>query len=322
MKPWKAEHVELLRQKIEELRHVSLIDDTGSNENMDTTSTKGSEEKIDDGGEKLSKSVPKKRKGPKNPDISDTGKKQKQVSNRKTYTLQFFKPEEDKILLKAMRSGEDIDYNKFAKKLNRDHASIRDRVKKLEMTGVSTKTSKRFTLEEDLKVIDSALKNLKEFSKLDDTPLKDVQDLSLSLKRNVSSLKQRWDRRLKVWLKSYYTKTLNLDIRIMLAEVLADNFEDIDSIDWNLVSSFKEFSGHTVTSLKSTFFAYILYNTSKLHCKEDKTKLTLREIANDAAVTYSKENAGKVTDATLKRQRDVIDYFEKKVKKLGIKDFV
>ena len=104
--------------------------------------------------------------------------------------------------------------------------------------------------------------------------------------------------------------------------MLAENFEETDSIDWKYVASLKEFSGHTSTSLKSTFFAYILYNSKKLHCKDGNTKLTLREIAKDAEVTYSKENAKEVSESTLKRQREVIDYFEKKIKKLGIKDFV
>ena len=261
----------------------------------------------------------KKKKGAQN---LHTGKKTKKVPNRTTYTLNYFKPEEDKILLKAMSSGEELDRGKLAKKLNRDPASIRDRVKKLKMTGVSTKTSKRFSLEEDLEIIDSALKNLEEFSKLDDTPLKDVQDLSLSLRRNLSSVKQRWDRRLKPWLKSFYTNTLNLDIRVMLATVLAENFEETDSIDWEYVASLKEFSGHTSTSLKSTFFAIILSNFKKSHCKDGNTKLTLREIAEDAEVTYSKENTKEIPESTLKRQREVIDYFEKKVKKMGIKDFV
>ena len=63
-------------------------------------------------------------------------------------------------------------------------------------------------------------------------------DLAASFRRNKDSVRLRWEVRLKVWLKSYYTKTLNLDIKVMLANILADNFEDIDSIDWNFVISF------------------------------------------------------------------------------------
>ena len=67
MKPWKPEYVELLRKNIEEYRHVNFIDNSSRNEQLNTTSTEGTDEKIDDAGEKLSKSVvPKKKKGTKN----------------------------------------------------------------------------------------------------------------------------------------------------------------------------------------------------------------------------------------------------------------
>ena len=107
----------------------------------------------------------------------------------------------------------------------------------------------------------------------------------------------------------------------MLANVQAANFEDIDSIDWNFVKSFKEFSGHTLVSIRTEFFHYI-YKRANRHSKDEKTKLTLKEIAEDAAVTFNKENARKIPASTLERQTEVINYFEKKVKELGIKDFL
>ena len=95
----------------------------------------------------------------------------------------------------------------------------------------------------------------------------------------------------------------------MLANVVADNFEDIDSIDWNFVISFKEFSGHTLKSIRRQFYH---------HIKGDKADLTLREIAT----IVSKENTRKIPASTLKRQTEIIEYFEKKLKELGIQDFV
>ena len=65
-----------------------------------------------------------------------------------------------------------------------------------------------------------------------------------------------------------------------------------------------------------------IFQTVKYHSADHKTKLTLREIANDAAVRFSEKNVHKISDAVLKRQREVIEYFEKKVKELGIKDFL
>ena len=126
---------------------------------------------------------------------------------------------------------------------------------------------------------------------------------------------------MKVWLQSYYTKTLNLNIKVMLANVVADNFEDIDKIDWNFVKSFKEFSGHTLSSIRNTFFNNI-HKVAIKHSKEGKTELTLKEIAEDAAVSYSDKNVRKIPASTLTRQKEVIEYFQKKVEELGIKNFL
>ena len=106
----------------------------------------------------------------------------------------------------------------------------------------------------------------------------------------------------------------------MLANVVADNFEEFDSIDWHFVKSFKEFDGHTITSLRKTFFSNI-YDKAKKHSKGDKNNLTLKDIAEDAAVTYGIKER-KIPPSTLKRQREVIEHFENKVKELGIKDFL
>ena len=53
MKPWKPEYVELLIQNMEELRHVKFIDNRGRKEDVKTTSTRGSDEKIYDADEKI-----------------------------------------------------------------------------------------------------------------------------------------------------------------------------------------------------------------------------------------------------------------------------
>ena len=65
-----------------------------------------------------------------------------------------------------------------------------------------------------------------------------------------------------------------------------------------------------------------IYRAAKRHSENSKSKLTLKEIAKDAAVTHGKENARKIPASTLKRQAEVIEHFEKKVKELGIKDFM
>ena len=303
---------------------MDFVDNTARNEDFNTTGNGASDEKIVGGDVKPSKTVSKKntRKATKNSEINKAAKKPRQVLNRKSYTVNHFTPEEDKILLEAISSGEEIDFTKLAKKMNRNSGSVINRVKKLKLSGgVSNQTRQRYNLQEDLKIIDSAVENLQKFAKLDDTPLKDAEDLAASFRRSRDAVKERWEVRLKVWLKSYYTNTLNLDTRIMLANVVADNFENIDSIDWNFVMSFKEFSGHTLHSIRYQFYVVIL-RAALVKSKGDKNDLTLREIASFASSAYSKENAKKIPATTKSRQREVIEYFEKKVKELGIKDFV
>ena len=51
----------------------------------------------------------------------------------------------------------------------------------------------------------------------------------VSLGRTRGSVTERWESRLKSWIKGHYTKTFNFEIRAMLADVLANNFENIES---------------------------------------------------------------------------------------------
>ena len=295
---------------------VCLDSERGSShrsEDLNTTSKGTSEEKIVCSGMKLSK------KGNKN--IDNLVKSQKQVISRKCHTNVLFKPEEDRILLEAIRSGEQLDFTKLAKKMNRNSGSVINRVNKLKFTGVSTKAFSSYTLLEDLTIIDSAVKNLQQSSKLDDVFLKDAEDLADRFRRKAESVRGRWTYTLIVWLKSYYKKTLNLDIRIMLANYVADNFDSIDSIDWNKVLAFEEFSAYSIHSIRYKFHSVIVRSAQK-YSQRDSTCLTLREIAQHASVVYSKENVKKIRATVLARQTEVINHFEKKVKDLGIKNFL
>ena len=306
------------------MEQLDSIDNRARSEDLNTTSNGASEEKIVVGGGtvKLSKNVSKEntKNATKNPDINSV-KKPKQFLNKKRTAGNRFTTAEDKILLEAINSGEELDFTKLAKRMKRNSTSVQHRVLKLKLSGGDSSRSS-LTLQEDLAIIDSATKHLKEFSKLDDVFLKDAEVLAASFRRSKASVRHRWDFILKVWVKSYYTGTLNLNIKVMLANVIADNFEDIDSIDWNwILRSFNEFAGHTLASIRRTFYNNI-YKSTIMHSKDDKTKVTLKDIAKDAAVTYSNENARKISDSTLARQREVIEHFEKKTKELGIKDFL
>ena len=77
-----------------------------------------------------------------------------------------------------------------------------------------------------------------------------IEALSQDLKRNAQNISRRWECNLKVWLLGYYSKTLNLEVRLMLANLLSEKFETVLSIDWDQVMVYKEFSGHTESSLR------------------------------------------------------------------------
>ena len=77
----------------------------------------------------------------------------------------------------------------------------------------------------------------------------------------------------------------------------------------------KSFSGQTVKSLKHSF-STMIFNCSKrqnIKCSE----VTLQDI-----VEYANSVCSKVSEATKKRQQEVIEYFEESVKKHKIKDFL
>ena len=204
---------------MEELRQLDFIDNRGSKEDLNTASNAASDEKKMGVHVKPNKTVSKKNMkiAIKNPVINNAVRQKKK--NRSTFTVNPFTPEEDKILLEAMSSGEELDFKKLAKKMNRAWGSVKHRVEKLKLSGgVSTITKQRYNLQEDLKIIDSAVENLKKFAKLDDTPLKDAEDLAASFRRKGQSVRNRWEKNLKVWVKSYYTKTLNLNIKVISGE--------------------------------------------------------------------------------------------------------
>ena len=107
-------------------------------------------------------------------------------------------------------------------------------MKKLELSGgllTSGRSRSIITFEEDLTIIESVLQNVQQFSKLDDMSLsfEETTDIAVSLGRTRGSVTERWESRFKSWIKGHYAKTFNLEIRAMLADVLANNFENIES---------------------------------------------------------------------------------------------
>ena len=75
----------------------------------------------------------------------------------------------------------------------------------------------------------------------------------------------------------------------------------------------KEFSGHTETSLNRLLSHHLMLAAVK-HLKVPKSSITLKQIAEVAAIKYS--DGMKVPDRVRRRQMAVIEYWEKKVAEL------
>merc|ERR1712126_70539 len=124
-------------------------------------------------------------------------------------------------------------------------------------------------------------------------------------KRLDTSLRSRWEHHLKPWILQHRAGSLNLDITRMLANYLADHFQDIDSIDWPSVAANKEFSGHTEGSLRNVFKSGLLSHTRK-NIKAEGSVLTLKDVAEVANSIRRRNNRVKE-----ERQLEVIQYYEK-----------
>ena len=67
----------------------------------------------------------------------------------------------------------------------------------------------------------------------------------------------------------------------MLANYLADHFDDVDSVDWPTVASRAEFAGHTQTSIKYLFYSN-LFKRTKEKLSESSEEINLKHIADIA----------------------------------------
>ena len=70
---------------------------------------------------------------------------------------------------------------------------------------------------------------------------------------------------------------------------------------------YKEFSGHTESSLRKLLHSYLMAPAAK-HFKIPTSSLPLKQIAEVAAVKFS--GGRKVLDSVRRRQDDIIDYWE------------
>ena len=136
---------------------------------------------------------------------SDTGK----PSNKKNGTsCQRFTPKEDECLKAAIReAGEGaINASYLAKRLNRSHKSVSNRIESIKRNGGVIKQM-NFTLVEDLLVLDRLILPRVGNEKLSKIVLKQHQYLELTRQFNKSkeAIKQRWQKVLQPWLLQHYS---------------------------------------------------------------------------------------------------------------------
>ena len=245
--------------------------------------------------------------------------------NRIGINHRAYLPQDDDILRASMvEAGDDeIDCATLARILGRSQGSVRSRVNILKRNGgVSSK--KAFTLVEDQIIMESlAIPRLK-IEKLVDIVLLRHQcaDIIKQLDKSEFVVQQRWQNILQPWLLQHYSGTLNLRVERMLSRFIMEHFTDISDIDWPMVASRSEFAGHTQRSLK------MLFSRFRDHSKYHRRKLgvlsgepSLADVATHCEQVYG-QGGGKMGSTKLKRQMDVIDFFERKVAELDIKDFL
>ena len=234
-----------------------------------------------------------------------------------------FSAEEDELILEALKrvpSGGKLSSSALKElriTLNRDRKSIVVRIWKLE-NGSPENRVRTFSLEEDKIIVDEAIKCLKQCKHLELVELDRnvILRLKEDFKRTDQSIMERWYARMKVWLLQYYNKTLNLEIKPILANAIADNFESRDEIDWEFLTTFPEFIGHSAKSLK------IPYNNVMSSFKNwfpDRVDATTRELATFASSSWKPRGPSKTTKI---RQMEVIEYFEEQVKRHNIEHFM
>ena len=249
------------------------------------------------------------------------------IKSKRCTAVKRFSKEEDDILLDAYISAKSENskrlpndfYKDLSKKMKRSESSLFHRLKRLKSGRLVNKQG-AFTLLDDKAIIDAAVENLKEVKSLRNTTIANRDELATKLNRNKYTLISRWYYRLKPWIMSYHEKTLNLDIRTPLASFVADNFDSIYSIDWDVVLERPEFSGHTVGSIRYVYLRML--HLAAWHLNLDSAKVSLTQVAEDVRTTYTLGKGRNIPETTRRRQMEVNEYFEQIIEENRIEHFL
>jgi len=257
---------------------------------------------------------------------------EKEVGVKSSGVRRNFTPEEDAVIKKAMDDGDiNLAHGRgclvmVGRQLNRTTASLHNRVLWLKRTGGVKLENKRFTLTEDLIILEALVLPRMKKSKLSKIVLfnndQDIKDVTDQLDRGRADIIiERWRTVLQPILLQHYSGTLNLVVEVMLANYLLQNFASISDVNWPEVAARREFAGHTVTSLK-TILKNILSNASKKYSM-DRADVTIKIVADFSEQVYGEGGSNRgVFKSKRQRQQEVISFFEGKVEELGLEDFL
>jgi len=231
-----------------------------------------------------------------------------------------FTPREDAIIRNKLEEiGDDLNIDELAEEIGRNYGSVWNRVNKLK-TGEAGRKPKSFSLAEDEAIMEKVLPGLRE-NKLHELVLhidRSLQDLATALGRpnKANSLCIRWARQLQPWIMQHYAGTLNLDIRMMLMNHLAETYLSRESINWNAVASKTEFAGNTTINLKHTFDQVLKFARKSLN-----TESSWEQVIGKCKEHISQSKRCNSKKSELRRVQ-VIQYFENYVAKQEIENFL
>jgi len=245
-------------------------------------------------------------------------KKTKKNKNRADYGYKSYSEDENKFILKYLENTSDINRTNSAKELaklmkGRTYYSIRHQIDNLQSRKIVTvikRIAKRFSLTEDKLIIDEAIKHLKLCKSLREANIQNLREFAKLMERNHKSIYDRWESVIKCWILQYYNKNLNQEIRPMLVDIIHRNYDSVIGIDWEFVSSHKEFSGYTIEGLKDLF--YDINSKAAKSLKKSSYELSFDEIANFGEEYFKKKFKAQPT--LEKRKMDCIEYFELKLR--------
>merc|ERR1712059_432 len=207
---------------------------------------------------------------------------------------------------------------KLAHELGRSKSSVKMRIVRLKISLPPNGRVEKITDFDRQIIVDMVLEKRLPGRKLSDPKIVPVEEwkrlTGQFCHRAWRQIEFHWLDFMQPCLLQHYSGTLNLPIAKMLISCIGDNFGD-SVIDWDYVIKRQEFVGHTIFSLK------LFFHTLKKNCAT-KYKVEYEELKIAQVADYVSTKKSILSKSKKERQRKLIDYFERKVEELRVKDFV